>query len=96
MFCCSIINLQWLQWCQLKPIPTVGCEHFVFLEQAVEEIEHGLDSTCTESTEISELDVSFDEPAVIAFSVSLGFLLLISILSFINVKGFMITVTSVQ
>ena len=38
-----------------------GCEHYAFLEQWVEDFEHGLYSMATVSTDIQELDASFDE-----------------------------------
>ena len=51
-----------------------GCEDYFFLDQAVADFEHGLDSILTDSIEIPELDMSLDDPDAITSSVSSGFL----------------------
>ena len=68
----STVNLS-----PLKP----GCEDNYFLDQAVEDFKHGLDTIFTGSVKTLELDVSFDEPYVILSSVSSGFLCLVNNLS---------------
>ena len=58
-----------------------GCEDYAFLDQAVADFEHGLDSILTDSLKTLELDTSLDEPNVITSSVSSGFVCLVSTLS---------------
>ena len=57
------------------------CEDYSFLDQALADFEQGLDSILTDSLETPELDASLDEPDAIQFSVSSGFLCLVSTLS---------------
>ena len=59
-----------------------GCEDYAFLDQAVADLEQGLDSILTDSLETPELDTSLEEPdAFTSSSVSSGFLCLVSTLS---------------
>ena len=58
-----------------------GCENYSFLDQAVADLEQGLDFILTDSPKTPELDTSLDEPDVITSSVSSGFLHLVSTLS---------------
>ena len=58
-----------------------GCEDYFFLDMAVEDFMHGHDSILMESTDITELDASFDEDNGMPSSVSLGFLCLVSTIS---------------
>ena len=51
-----------------------GCEDYSFLDQAVEDFEHGLDSILMDSVETPELDSSFDEGDTGPLSASSGFL----------------------
>ena len=51
------------------------------LNQAVADIEHGLNSILTGSIETLELEVSFDESAIRTSSISLGFLCLVCTIS---------------
>ena len=62
---------------QLEP----GCEDYSFLDKAVEDFEHGLDSILTDSVNTQELDASFDEADAVPSSVSLAFLYLVRIIS---------------
>ena len=48
--------------------PKGCCGYFTFLDQAVKEFEHGLDSIFKEPVDTLELDASFDKPDAIAFS----------------------------
>ena len=57
------------------------CEDYAFLDQAVADFKHGLDSILTDSLETLELDTSLEEPDAITSSVSSGFLHLVSTLS---------------
>ena len=41
-----------------------GCEDYCFLDQAVEDFEHGLDSILKDLTDTPELDTSFNEADV--------------------------------
>ena len=50
----------------------------IFLDQAIEDLEHGLESILTDSIKTLECDASFDNPDVISSSVSLGFLYSVS------------------
>ena len=58
-----------------------GCEDYAFLDQAVADFEQGLDSILTDSLKTPESDTSLDETDAITFSVSSGFLHLVSTLS---------------
>ena len=58
-----------------------GCEDYAFLDQAVADIEQGLDSILTDSLEAVELDTSLEEPDAITSSVFSGVLHLVSTLS---------------
>ena len=49
-----------------------GVRIFHFLDQAVADFEHGLDSILTVSVKTLELDASFDEPVVVISSVFWG------------------------
>ena len=51
-----------------------GCDDYSFLDQAIDDSEHGLDSILMDSINTPELCVSFDEADVVPSSVSLGFL----------------------
>ena len=55
-----------------------GCKNYTFLDQAIKDFEHGLDSILTDSVDTPELDASFDEADVMPSSVSLQFLCFIS------------------
>ena len=62
-----------------SPIPIwTGFWGLYFLDQAFEEVDHGLDSILMETVGIPELYVSFDEPDTMLSSVSSGFLCLVS------------------
>ena len=61
-----------------------GCEDYAFLDQAVADLEQGLDSILTDSLETLELDTSLDETDAITSSVSSGFLHLVSTLSYFS------------
>ena len=61
----------------LKP----GCEDYSFLDQAVADIELGLDSILTDSVKIPELDASFKESDGVLSLVSSGFLYSVSTIS---------------
>ena len=52
-----------------------------FLNQGVADFEQGLDSILTDSLETLELDTSLDKPDATTFSISSGFLHLVSTLS---------------
>ena len=52
----------------------VGCEDCSFLDQTVEDFEHGLDSNLTDSVNTLELDVSLDEADMIPSSASPNFI----------------------
>ena len=54
---------------QLEP----ECENYCFLDQAVADFEHGLDSILTDSVKTPELDVYFEGPDVVTSSVPSGF-----------------------
>ena len=58
-----------------------GCEDYAFLDQAVADLEQGLDSILTDSLETLELDTSLEEPDAITSSVSSVFLHSVSTLS---------------
>ena len=58
-----------------------GCEDYAFLDQAVADLEQGLDSILNDSLETPELDTSLEEPDAITSSVSSGFLHLVSTIS---------------
>ena len=58
----------------LKP----GCQNYTYLDQAVEDTEHDLDSILTDSADIPEIDASFDEADTVPSSVFLWFLCLVS------------------
>ena len=58
-----------------------GCEDYAFLDQAVTDLEQGLDSILIDSLETLELDTSLEDPDAITSSVSSGFLHLVSTLS---------------
>ena len=45
-----------------------GCDDYSFLDQAVKDFEHGLDSILTDSSETQEQDISLDEGAAIPAS----------------------------
>ena len=51
-----------------------GCEDYSFLDQPVEDLEHGLDSILMESFNTPELDVSHDMAHAIPSSVSSDYL----------------------
>ena len=55
------------------PLET-GCEDYSFMDQAVEDHEHGLDSICMDSVNTLKLYTSFGEPGAMPSSVSLRFL----------------------
>ena len=55
-----------------------GCEDYSYLDQAVEDFEHGFNSFLTDSINTPELDASFDEADIIPSSVFQGFLHLVS------------------
>ena len=55
-----------------------GREDYSFLDQAVKDFEHGLDSICTGSVDIPEMEVSFEEADAMPSSVSFTFLCLVS------------------
>ena len=55
-----------------------GCEDQSFLEQAVADIGHGLDSILTDPVNPPEPKVLFDEADAVPSSVSSGFLCLVS------------------
>ena len=57
------------------------CEDYSFLDEAVADFEQGLDSILTDSIETLKWDTSLDEPDAITFSVSSGFLHLVSTIS---------------
>ena len=59
----------------------LGCEDYSFLDQTMADFKQGLDSICTDSLETPKLYASLDEPDAITFSVSSGFLHLVSTLS---------------
>ena len=59
----------------------LGWEDYSFFDQAMADFDQGLDSILTNSLETPKLDTSFDEPDAITFSVSSGFLCLVSTLS---------------
>ena len=59
----------------------LGCEDYSFLDQAMADFEQGLVSILTDSLESPELDASLDEPDAVPYSVSSGFLCLVSTLS---------------
>ena len=61
--------------------PELGCEDYSFLDQAMADFEQGFDSMLTNSLETPELDASLDESDAIPYSVSSGFLCLVSTLS---------------
>ena len=54
--------------------PELGCKHYSFLDQAVEDFVHGLDSILIDSSDTPEWDASFHEAVAMLSSVSLGFL----------------------
>ena len=56
----------------------LGHDDYSFLDQVVEDFEHGLDSILTDSINTPEMDASFDEADDIPFSVFSGFLHLVS------------------
>ena len=58
-----------------------GYEDYSFLDQAVADVEQGLDSILTDSIETPELDTSMDEPDAVISSVSSWFLHLVSTIS---------------
>ena len=58
-----------------------GCEDYSILDQAVADLERGLDSILNDSLETPGLDASLDEPDAITSSVSCWFLCFISTLS---------------
>ena len=59
-----------------------GCEDYAFFDQAVADFEQGLNSILINSLETLELDTSQEEPdAITSYSVSSGFLHLVSTLS---------------
>ena len=58
-----------------------GCEDYSFLDQAVKDFEHGLDSILNNWVETLELDASFDESDVMASPVYLDFLCWVSTIS---------------
>ena len=58
-----------------------GCEDYAFLDQAVANIEQGLDSILTDSLETPDLDTSLQESDAITSSVSSGFLHSVSTIS---------------
>ena len=51
----------------------LGCEDCSFLDQSVEDFEHGLDSILTDSVNTLEPDASLDDVDAISFLVSSGF-----------------------
>ena len=53
-----------------------GCEHYSFLDQAVEDYKGCLDAILTDSIKTPELDVPFDEPDIMPSSVSSALLYL--------------------
>ena len=64
-----------------------GCEGYIFLEQAVEDFEQGLDHILIDSAETPELDAPFDESHTTASSVPSGFLHPIPCLAFLYQTG---------
>ena len=66
--------------CKLKPTSHLNqvVIYYLFSDQAVEDLEHGLDSILIYSVYMPELEVSFDEVDAIPSSVSLGLLYLVS------------------
>ena len=79
MFCCLIKSLSWVyRWGINQPISNLklGSEDYTFLDQAVDVLEHGVDSI-----KCPELYVSFDEADTGASSVCSGFLHSIIIIS---------------
>ena len=74
---CLITHLSWLHMQDINtnhfPLE-LWCEDYSILDQAVEDIEHGLDSILTGSNVRLELDTSADEPDVMPSSVSAGLL----------------------
>ena len=61
--------------------PKPECEDYSFLDQAIADVEQGLDSILTDSFETLELDTSLNEPDVITSSVSSWFFHLVSTIS---------------
>ena len=57
------------------------CEDYFLLDQAVADIQQGLDSILTDSIRTPELDVTLDDPDAITSSVSSRFLCLIRTIS---------------
>ena len=57
------------------------CEDYSFLDQAVEDFEHGMDSILTDSTDTLGLDASFDETDTMSSSVSSDFLCTVNTIS---------------
>ena len=58
-----------------------GCEDVCFLDHAVLDCEHSLNSILTDCTKTPGLGASFDEPDVMTSSVSSGFLSLVYTIS---------------
>ena len=67
----------------IYPGSWISCQHQIIsqLNQAIRDCKHGFDSILTDCTEMLEWDASFDEPDIISFSVSSGFLCLGSTIS---------------
>ena len=59
----------------------LGCENYSFLDQAMADFEHCLDSILTNSLETPDLDASLDEPDAVPSSFSSEFLHSVSTLS---------------
>ena len=66
-----------------SPLET-GCQDYSFLDQTVEDFEHGLDSILTKSVKTEELDASFDAADTMPSSVSTGYLYLAGAISNIS------------
>ena len=49
-----------------------GCEDYSFLDQVLQDFEHGLDFILTDSTDMPELNVSSDDTDAMPFSASSG------------------------
>ena len=58
-----------------------GCADYSFLDQAVKNFEHGIDSFLTDSIDTPQWDTSFDEADAIPSSIFSGFLCSVSIIS---------------
>ena len=58
-----------------------GCQDYSFLDQAVADLEHGIDSILTDMIKTPELDTSLDQPDAVTSSVSCEFLHSVSTIS---------------